>query len=424
MAMNLKALNIGLGKGKADAKPASKDKPAKKGASAAASTTFDAGKKAATGFALGGSSFRSRMQALMIAVGFLVLVIAAVGLLAIRTTSNGTAYISSAGQMRMLSQRLAKESQQGLQGSAEAFVRLKKSRDEFAGLVDVLANGGAMAGIDVPASSESAKPALDKVTQVWQKTDKNVNLVIAQQKSLVQLGNAVKAINANNPVLLDLAEQVSALKLQSQAGSREISLAGQLVMLTQRMAKNANALLASDVIDPEVTFLLGKDSNTFRDILQGLTKGSDSLRISAARDPETVEKLKELDTAYGEYRQAVNSILGSLQPLVNAKAAGRSVVTDSRGAADRERRARGCVRRRAYRHEMELHRDGDRCVRRRHAGLSDVEGLPRRGRATHRRAGATAGGRRTAPERGRGAKQGEPGSHSPADERDGQPRRR
>ena len=329
MAMNLKALNIGLGKGKADAKPASKDKPAKKGASAAASTTFDAGKKAATGFALGGSSFRSRMQALMIAVGFLVLVIAAVGLLAIRTTSNGTAYISSAGQMRMLSQRLAKESQQGLQGSAEAFVRLKKSRDEFAGLVDVLANGGAMAGIDVPASSESAKPALDKVTQVWQKIDKNVNLVIAQQKSLVQLGNAVKAINANNPVLLDLAEQVSALKLQSQAGSREISLAGQLVMLTQRMAKNANALLASDVIDPEVTFLLGKDSNTFRDILQGLTKGSDSLRISAARDPETVEKLKELDTAYGEYRQAVNSILGSLQPLVNAKAAGRSVVADS-----------------------------------------------------------------------------------------------
>jgi twitching motility protein PilJ len=159
--------------------------------------------------------------------------------------------------------------------------------------------------------------------------DKNTNLVLGQQKSLVQLGNAVKAINNNNPVLLDLAEQVSALKLQSQAGSREISLSGQLVMLTQRMAKNANALLASDVIDPEVTFLLGKDSNTFRDILQGLAKGSDTLRVAAARDPETVEKLKELDAAYGEYRQAVNSILGSLQPLVNAKAAGRSIVADS-----------------------------------------------------------------------------------------------
>ena len=121
------------------------------------------------------------------------------------------------------------------------------------------------------------------MNQVWQKMDKNLALVLGQQKSLVQLGNAVKGINNNNPVLLDLAEQVSALKLQTQAGPREISLAGQLVMLTQRMAKNANALLASDVIDPEVTFLLGKDSNTFRDILQGLGKGSDALRVVAAR---------------------------------------------------------------------------------------------------------------------------------------------
>jgi twitching motility protein PilJ len=273
MAMNLKALNIGLGKGKADAKPAPKDTPAKKGA---ATTTFDAPRKASP--VLGGKSFRTRMQALIIALAFLVFVVAVVGLLAIRTTVNGTAYINAAGQMRMLSQRLAKESQQGLQGSGDAFVRLKKSRDEFAGLVDALTSGGSIGGTEVPASSESVKPALDKVTQLWQKMDKNTNLVLGQQKSLVGLGNAVKGINNNNPVLLDLAEQVSALKLQSQAGSREISLSGQLVMLTQRMAKNANALLASDVIDPEVTFLLGKDSNTFRDILQGLAKGSDSLR--------------------------------------------------------------------------------------------------------------------------------------------------
>ena len=124
MAMNLKALNIGIGKGKAEAKPAPKEKPAKKGA-VSATTTFDGAKK---GSPLLGKSFRTRMQALIIALGFLVFVIAAVGLLAIRTTTNGTAYVGAAGQMRMLSQRLAKESQQGLQGNSEAFGRLKRSR--------------------------------------------------------------------------------------------------------------------------------------------------------------------------------------------------------------------------------------------------------------------------------------------------------
>ena len=34
-----------------------------------------------------------------------------------------------------------------------------------------------------------------------------------------------------------------------------------------------------DEIDPEVAFLLGKDTGTFRDILTGLLKGSDTLRL-------------------------------------------------------------------------------------------------------------------------------------------------
>jgi twitching motility protein PilJ len=332
MALNLRALNIGLGKAKAEQKPAPKDKALKKAAQPGATTSIlDAvgGMAAKPMPVIGAKTFRVQMQVLLTLLAVCVAVIAGVGWHALRTTTHGTAYVGAAGQMRMLSQRIAKESQQGLQGVPDAFTRLKKSRDEFAGLVGSLATGGTMFGTEVPASSEAVRPTLDKVTQLWQKTDKNITLVLAQQKSLISLGNAVRAINNNNPVLLDLAEQVAALKLQTQSGSREISLAGQLVMLTQRMAKNANALLASDVIDPEVTFLLGKDSNTFREIVVGLMKGSESLRVSASRDPETQEKLKELETAYTEYRTAVNSILGSLQPLVNAKAAGRNIVVDS-----------------------------------------------------------------------------------------------
>ena len=195
-------------------------------------------------------------------------------------------------------------------------------------------------------------------------------------------------------------------------------------MLTQRMAKNANALLASDVIDPEVTFLLGKDSNTFRDILQGLAKGSDTLRVAAARDPETVEKLKELDAAYGEYRQAVNSILGSLQPLVNAKAAGRSIVADSEAllTASDELAA-------AYEGELASTRWNYIAM-----GIAAVLAIllvllmaKVYRDETERRTSEQVRLREEAErlrERGRVAEQGEPGGHSPADERDGQPRRR
>jgi len=160
-------------------------------------------------------------------------------------------------------------------------------------------------------------------------------VVIDQQANLLQLGNSIRAINANNPQLLELAEQISALKLQSNAGARELSVAGQLVMLTQRMAKNANALLAGESIDPEVAFLLGKDTNTFRDLLQGLIKGSDALRLSATTDQDTKDRLGELEKAFAAYQTAVAGILGNMQRLVNAKQSAQNVFADNESLKDK-----------------------------------------------------------------------------------------
>ncbi|HZE11393.1 MAG TPA: methyl-accepting chemotaxis protein [Burkholderiales bacterium] len=246
-----------------------------------------------------------------------------------RDAAYGTVYVATSGQMRMLTQRIAKAAQTGLIGSPEAFKQLQQSREEFNAALKLLSLGGQAGDVGLPATSEAAKPQLDALTKEWEKTDKSVQLVLTQSKNLIGLASAVRQINANNPLLLDLAEQIQALKLQSQAPAREVSLSGQLVMLTQRLARNANAMLGADVIDPEVAFLMGKDTTTFREILQGLSKGSDVLRVSAAKDAEQQGKLGELDKAYQEFQGAVASILGNLQALVNAKQAGRRVVDDS-----------------------------------------------------------------------------------------------
>lgn len=246
-----------------------------------------------------------------------------------RQATYGTVYVSTSTQMRMLSQRIAKAAQTGLTGSAEAFKQLRASRDQFVQSLKLLTFGGESGGVSLPATSTQVRPSLAQLTKEWEKSDQNVTLVLAQEQNLIGLGAAVRSINNNNPALLDLAEQIQALKLQSQAPAREISVAGQIVMLTQRLAKNANAMLGADVIDPEVAFLMGKDTSTFRDLLAALTKGSDTMRIAATKDPETLEKLGDLSKQYQEFQKAVASILGNLQALVNAKNAGRRVVDDS-----------------------------------------------------------------------------------------------
>src|SRR3712207_8146728 len=61
-------------------------------------------------------------------------------------------------------------------------------------------------------------------------------------------------------------------------------------------------------VNPETAFLLGKDTNTFRDITEGFLNGSDVLRLTATKDADTREKLTELQTVFAEYQQSVASI--------------------------------------------------------------------------------------------------------------------
>ena len=269
------------------------------------------------------------MQILIAALIALLAIDAAVVFYDTREGTFGTIYIATVGKIRMLSQRLAKAAQQASQGNREAFKQLRDSRDEFAASMALLLNGGPAAGSDLPATRAVSRPALDALDAEWKKNEKNAALVIAEERNLLALGLSVRQINAANPALQELADEISALSAQSGGSARQNATTAQLMMLTQRLAKNANTMLAEAVIDPEVSFLLGKDTNTFRDTLRGLIDGSEALRIARVNDPELRGKLGEMEAAFKEYQRAVSEILGNQQRLVSAKRATFDLFNDS-----------------------------------------------------------------------------------------------
>ena len=264
-------------------------------------------------------------------LALLILVDAGLVVYDAREATFNTIYVAAVGKIRMLSQRLAKAAQQASQGNATAFRQLRDSRDEFATLVQLLESGGPASGVTLPATPRAVRTQLGALEAKWQKTQRNAGLVIAEERNLVALGAAVRTINDNNPALLELADEIAALSVQTGGSARQNAITAHLVMLTQRMAKNANAMLAGDVVDPEVAFLLGKDTNTFRDELQGLVQGSDALHISRVSDDELRGKLAELEAGFKQYQVGVSQILGNMQRLVNAKRAARDIFNDSEG---------------------------------------------------------------------------------------------
>src|SRR2546425_4256637 len=329
MAIKLGALKLPFaGRGEAEA-----DVPVASAAPAARGTSW----LSRPLWLIGRLSSGRQLQILTIALVALLLVDGGIVAYDTRQGTFATIYIATAGKIRMFSQRLAKAAQQASQGNGEAFKQLRDSRDEFAASVKLLLSGGVAGGVDLPQSPDSVRPLLETLDTQWKKTERNAGLVISEERNLVALGQAVRLINANNSTLLELADEIAALSVQSGGSVRQNAITAQLVMLTQRMAKNANTMLAGDIVDPEVAFLLGKDTNTFRDLVQGLLQGNDAIRVARASEPELRGKLGELESGFKQYQAGVTQILGNMQRLGNAKRATRDIFNDSEallGAAE------------------------------------------------------------------------------------------
>ena len=274
---------------------------------------------------LGTRTAAQHQRLLSILLGLALLALVITGFWTVSRTDKGARQVGAIGQSLMQSQRLAKSVSQALVGSPEAFGEVKESAAALTANVRGLQDGNEL----VPALGDAYSDELGKIGPLAQRAEKNAGVVMAQQQILTQVGAALRAVSRQSTELLEVAETVSSLKLQQNAAATELSAAGQLVMLTQRIGKSANEFLTIEGVSPEAVFLLGKDLNTFKEIAEGLLNGSQDLRLSAARDQQTRERLAELLKLYEETRSQAGGVLGNLQGLVAAREAQTAIVADS-----------------------------------------------------------------------------------------------
>ncbi len=240
-------------------------------------------------------------------------------------SNQSAAQVRGAGQAAMQSQRLAKAVSTALLGNKNAFPEMKESAEVLTGVISSLRDGNGA----LTQGPSSVQPLLEKIAPMVDRADKNTKVMLAQEKVLTQVGAALRAINRQSSDLLESAEAVASLSLQSSAPTGEVAAVGQLVMLTQRIGKSANEFLTQDGVSPEAVFLLGKDLNAFREIAQALLNGNPELRLAGAKDAQVRERLKVLLTQYDQTRAQATAILSNLQGLVASREAQTSILNDS-----------------------------------------------------------------------------------------------
>jgi twitching motility protein PilJ len=240
-------------------------------------------------------------------------------LLVFQQERNGDTLLAASGQTRTLSQQIAKAVPLALQGNAAAFKELRAAKERLATYMTALLAGGVVDDLAIPATPDAQRPVLDNVVALWDKTAKNAVAVLEQEANLTTLGKAVTLLNAKNAVLQGAADDLLALKLAG-SNNRDVGAAAQLVMLTQRIAKNANTLLSVEGVQPEVAFQLDKDVGAFHDHIATLKQSADG----SART-----RIDALDNEFKVSHEALSGIMANLQRLVAAKQAGGALLKDS-----------------------------------------------------------------------------------------------
>ncbi len=232
---------------------------------------------------------------------------------------NRAGYEGRAGELKVLSQRLPLTAQQSVLGNAVAFRKLAEGKTEFETTLKGLTEGDD----EVPASGGAARDTLQSVTSHWKKFEPQVGLILSQQKNLVTMGESVKRINALSTDLQEVAEQLASQLADSGAGVRDVARANHLVMLSQRLPKNANLLLSSELIDPEVVLQLEKDTTAFRDTVQALMEGA------AASNENSLLTLEDLGANMADMVETVGSVLANTQALLQSKMAASNLFAGS-----------------------------------------------------------------------------------------------
>ena len=130
-----------------------------------------------------------------------------------RSAAYGHAYVSTVGELRMLSQRIAKSTALALQGDPSALALLRDSHVRFAAALNGLKNGGDLDGITVPPSPERTTAQLDNVAAKWTATDRNVAQLLKMEAKLGVLLKDYKGVG-------DIPESMPELVQAKQAGAR------------------------------------------------------------------------------------------------------------------------------------------------------------------------------------------------------------
>lgn len=236
----------------------------------------------------------------------------ALGYLGTSSLSGDTKNTEIATTVQMLTQRLAKAAQLATTGDETGIKQVRETRVNFETQMKALTSGSS-------GSSEEAKQALMELTGSVDKLMVDVDAIIKLEGDLRQIKkHAATSKRAGGDIYL-LSEQLAAIFYQRGAPGIYLSLSNHLFNVSQRLSRNADALLLDETVDVAVLGEFTVDYNDFGSFLALLTVGDRKLGISPVNDADSRLIVAEMTDSFKRFSEAADYINKNAANIVKVK---------------------------------------------------------------------------------------------------------
>ena len=286
-----------------------------------------------------GSHFLAGLRSNILIAGlFAVLVISIVLLFInfayVNTQSNyDKEYITHAGELRVLSQRIAKNATEAAAGKAEAFALLKDARNDFETRWGFLVNGDAENGL--PSAPDSLSAEMAAVAEDWDSLRMNASAIIDSEQTVLSLHEVAATLAETIPQLQVEYEEVVDILLQSNAPAGQVSVAQRQSLLAERIIGSANKVLVGDEDSVLAADMFGRDASLFGRVLAAMREGNAAMEISQVTDEEALERLSEIAELFEFVSGSVDEILETSPELFQVREAANGIFSVSQTLLDK-----------------------------------------------------------------------------------------
>ena len=242
-------------------------------------------------------------------------------------------YLTHAGELRVLSQRIAKNATEAAAGKAAAFALLSEARSDFETRWGFLVNGDPAS--DLPPAPDSLAAQMSAVAEDWALLRDDAGAIVDSELTVLSLHEVAATLADTIPQLQVEYEEVVDILLQSGAPAAQVSVAQRQALLAERIIGSVNKVLIGDDDSVLAADMFGRDANLFGRVLNAMRQGNVAMDIAAVTDEEALERLVEISDLFEFVSGSVDEILETSPELFQVRESANGIFTVSQTMLDK-----------------------------------------------------------------------------------------